>query len=276
MIGATTMMAGTFWPHDESGKVRAQESESSEAESRFEDHIETDRDSFTPSTPTVGQGRFVLESAYSFIDRGHRPSAHSYPEILGRYGLNEWIELRVGWNMEVGGGNPVSSIGGPDEDLGVGGLPRESRTLYGFKIVATRQQDWLPESSFVVQGFTPTSGEEDATEMSATYVWGWELPHEWKLDSAVRFATDREGDDHFVTWSPSTVLRVPFGERWNGHIEYFGNIPSGLADGKSQHYFSTGPHVLLTPNLELGVRVGWGLNDASARFFTNAGFGWRF
>jgi hypothetical protein len=35
-------------------------------------------------------------------------------------------------------------------------------------------------------------------------------------------------------------------------------------------------HYLVTPDLEVGVRVGWGLNDQSARFFSNAGFGWRF
>jgi hypothetical protein len=33
---------------------------------------------------------------------------------------------------------------------------------------------------------------------------------------------------------------------------------------------------LVTPNLEVGVRVGWGLNEQSARFFSNVGFGVRF
>ncbi len=37
-----------------------------------------------------------------------------------------------------------------------------------------------------------------------------------------------------------------------------------------------GVHYLITPNLEVGVRVGWGLNDQSARFFANAGVGVRF
>jgi hypothetical protein len=33
---------------------------------------------------------------------------------------------------------------------------------------------------------------------------------------------------------------------------------------------------ITAPNLEVGVRVGWGLNDQAARFFSNAGIGWRF
>ena len=37
----------------------------------------------------------------------------------------------------------------------------------------------------------------------------------------------------------------------------------------------TGTHYLLTPNLEIGVRVGWGLNQDAANFFANTGVGWR-
>jgi len=33
---------------------------------------------------------------------------------------------------------------------------------------------------------------------------------------------------------------------------------------------------LLTPNLEVGVRIGFGMNEQSARFFSNVGVGWRF
>src|SRR5262245_49060578 len=37
-------------------------------QNRFEDAIETDRDSFTPATTTAGRRRLIVESAYSFID----------------------------------------------------------------------------------------------------------------------------------------------------------------------------------------------------------------
>ena len=79
-------------------------------ESRQEtDEIETDRDSFTPATGVVGKNRLVLESAYSFIDNRNVPETHSLPELVARYGISENIELRFGYNYEVGGaGNPVS------------------------------------------------------------------------------------------------------------------------------------------------------------------------
>ncbi len=79
-----------------------------------EEHLETDRDSFTSATTLVGTGRILVESSYSFIDNGRVPDSHSFPELLTRIGLTEHIELRLGWNYEVGGGGSVSGteIGG--------------------------------------------------------------------------------------------------------------------------------------------------------------------
>src|SRR5262245_20128568 len=52
-----------------------------------EDHIETDRDSFTPSTKTAGQGRLIVETGYSFIDNRNSSVNHSFPELVLRYGI---------------------------------------------------------------------------------------------------------------------------------------------------------------------------------------------
>jgi hypothetical protein len=93
---------------------------------------------------------------------------------------------------------------------------------------------------------------------------------------AIRYATSEDHGDDFAIWNPSTVLRIPLSDRANVHAEYFGAIPHGLAGGHSEHFFSTGLHYLLSPDIEIGVRVGWGLNEISARFFGNAGIGWRF
>lgn len=247
-----------------------------DAENPFEHHLETDRDSFTPATTTVDLGRWIVESSYSFIDNRRAPDTHSFPELVLRYGISERFELRLGWNYEVGGGgNVVSSVEG-EEGLEGRKLERESRALYGFKWRVTDQVRWIPESSFIVEGFTPTSGDATATEASATYVFGWELPGKSKLDTALRYASATDRDDDFAIFNPSTVLRIPLSERIYAHAEYFGAIPHGRAGGRSQHFFSPGLHYLVTPDVEIGFRLGWGLNDAAARFFSNVGIGWRF
>jgi hypothetical protein len=240
------------------------------------DEMETDRDSYTPATTTAGRGRSIVEAAYSFIDNRSVPETHSYPEVLMRIGTNEWFEFRLGWNYEVGGaGSPVSG-NVPGELTEEAEIESESRVLYGFKARLTEQDACLPDSAIIVQGFTPTSGEATDTQMSATYIAGWTLGCGAVWDSAIRFSTSSEEEDDFHVWSPSTVLKVPVGERWKAHAEYFGIFTDGRADETSQHFFSPGAHYLVTPDLEIGFRVGWGLNHEAPHFFSNAGVGCRY
>jgi hypothetical protein len=240
------------------------------------DEIETDRDSFTPATNVAGRGRAIFESAYSFIDNRNVPETHSYPEVVARIGAADWLELRIGWNYEVGGaGSPIS--GNVPSDFGdEAELERASRILYGAKFAVTDQDGFIPQSAWIVQGFTPTSGLETHTDFSATFVAGWTLPNRWVWDSAIRYGATQFEEDDFNTWSPSTTLKIPLGERWKAHAEYFGVFSDGREDETVQQFFSPGVHYLITSNLEIGVRVGWGLNQEAPNFFSNVGFGWRY
>ncbi|QDU89835.1 hypothetical protein Pla175_32310 [Pirellulimonas nuda] len=242
-----------------------------------EEHIETDRDSFTPSTATAGCGLTIVESAYSFIDNRDVAETHSFPELLVRYGVCDWLELRFGANYEVGGAsNSISSSSGSFGDIEEPGIETEANLSYGFKAQITQQQGWRPQSAAIVQASTPTSGRETATHLVATYAWGWQLPNDWLWDTAIRYGDGSEEGDNFARWAPSTVVKVPLTEQWDIHAEYFGIFTDGREAESSTHYFSPGVHYLVTPNLEVGVRTGWGLNDQSANFFSNVGFGWRY
>lgn len=259
--------------------IRGQAPEPDDArdeENPFAEHIETDRDSFTPSTRTVNAGRWVIESSYSFIDNRNTAETHSLPEMLLRFGITERIELRLGGNYEVGGEGGAVSAGGGGTEFEGNRIVRETQALYGVKLRLSEQRDGMPESSVIVQGHTPMSGPDPATAFSLGYVFGWELPDEWKLDSAIRYGADKEVDDRFETWSPSIVLRKSLAERWNVHAEYFGHFSQNREDDFAKHFVSPGVHYLLTPDIEIGVRVGWGLNSEAARFFSNVGIGWQF
>lgn len=236
------------------------------------EEIETDRDSFTFATTTAGAGRSILEASYSFIDNTLGPEAHSAPELLVRRGIGDRFEARFGFNYEAGGPGTVTGneVGGEDIVS-----EYESRVLYGFKARTSEQSGWLPRSAFVLQGFTPVYGPSTRSTMMLGEAWGWTLPNGWVWDTAMRYGTGFDEEDGFSQWAPSTVLKIHLGERWNVHAEYFGIMSTGKDKPINSQFGSFGGHVLLTKDVEIGVRVGWGLNDSSPNFFSNAGVGWR-
>ena len=238
--------------------------------------METDREAFTPSTSTAGKDLTIVEWSYSFIDNRTTPDTNSWPELLVRYGISERIELRLGWNYEIGGGGNVISAIESSEGLVGGGIRDESRVIYGVKAETTEQQGWMPRSCFILEGFTPTSGDDPASQPVATYAFGWLFPNQWRWDTALRYAQAFEPDDTFNKWGPSTVLRVPLGEDAQVHFGYFGVFTQGREIKRSRAFVSPGAHYNFTPNLELGLRVGWGITPDAANFFVNTGFGWRY
>jgi hypothetical protein len=237
------------------------------------DEIETDRDSFTFATSTAGKRRTITEASYSFIDNRLGPESHSFPELLVRHGLSDRIEMRLGWNYEAGGPGTVSGneIGGQDLQV-----ETEGRILYGAKFLTSKQGGWTPASALIVQGYTPTAGPSNISTIDIGEAFGWTFSNGWVWNSSLRFATANEEGDAFVQWAPSTVLKIPVGERWNVHAEYFGITSYGKETPINNQYVSFGGHLLLNPNLELGVRFGFGLNETTPRFFNNVGIGWRF
>ncbi|MFN9372278.1 MAG: transporter [Planctomycetaceae bacterium] len=257
--------------------AESQESLAAEgADEAGEDEIETDRDSFTPATTTTPVGRVIFESAYTFIDNRDTFDTHSLPESLVRLGITEWLEARLGWNYEVGGaGNTVSSESGA-EDFEDPRVERESQLNLGLKFRVNRQQGWIPESAFIAAAQVPTSGPDTATGFVGTYVFGWTLERGMKLDAALRYGYDTVEHDTHNIWAPSVVLKVPVTERLNSHLEYFGVFSSHKERNTQAQYISPGLHYLLTRDLEIGYRLGWGLTDDAARFFVNAGVGYRF
>lgn len=124
------------------------------------DEFETDRDSFTPATSTAGRQRLIVESAYSFIDNRRTKETHSVPELILRYGLTERVELRLGWNYEVGGAGAevTGAESGERESARSGQLVRETTLSYGAKIGVTEQRGWVPRSAIILQGLTRPAG----------------------------------------------------------------------------------------------------------------------
>ncbi|MCE9629891.1 MAG: transporter [Planctomycetia bacterium] len=187
------------------------------------EELETDRDSFTFAPTTTGADTSILEASYSFIDNRTGPESHSFPEVLVRRGIGEKIEARLGFNYEAGGAGTVSGseLGGEDIET-----EEESRVLYGTKVETTEQDGWLPRSAAVLQGYTPVYGPSNKSTFVVGESFGWRFANGWEWTSAMRYGTGFEEEDSFNQWAPSSVVKIPVGERWSLHAEYFGIFTS--------------------------------------------------
>jgi hypothetical protein len=238
--------------------------------------LDTDRDAFTPATTTVAVGNVLTEASYAFIDNRGTPATNSFPELLIRLGATERFEWRFGFNYEAGSGGSVVTAVEVGEGVDGEELTSESSLLYGFKALVTEQEGWVPRSSAIVEAFTPLSGDVWGTEPAATYVFGWELAGEWRFDAAIRYVLADSAEGLFNKWMPSAVLRMPVTERWEVHAEWFGSWSEGLEDETVRPFVGPGTHFMITPSLEIGCRMGWGLTQDAASYYVDSGLGWRF
>ena len=236
----------------------------------------TDRDAFTPSTKTIAPGTLLSEGSYVYIDNRSGLPTNNVPEYLLRIGGTDWLEWRFGVNYSVNSaGNIVTSVEVGerrpfDESL------YEANVLYGFKADVSDQEGFVPESCFIMEAGTPTSGDLWGTIPVATAVAGWELPWGARLDGALRYSYAQGHTRWFSRWSPSVVIRQPITERLEIHAEWFETVTQGLRKDNVRPFFSPGTHYLLTENIEIGLRVGWGLNHVAAEFFSDTGIAWRY
>jgi hypothetical protein len=199
------------WPKPEpEPEPEPDDERETDTEEEKDEPIETDRNSFTFATVTPGPGRLIVESAYSYINIGQEGAKHSFPETVFRYGIGDRLELRLGYNYEIGRASNVA-----EGDIASNfGINAEQQILYGFKYALTRQRPesrFMPNSAFLAQGNTPIGSVEGQTQIRLGYALGWVLPNGWTFDQGLRFGTDREGRDASTLWAPSAVLRIPLG-----------------------------------------------------------------
>lgn len=238
-----------------------------------DDRVDPDRPHFPEASTTVGLGRAVLESGYTFTQKNGISRSHSYPEALLRVGaLAEWFELRVGQNLVT-------------EQRAVGGLTQHTgglQDLYlGTKIALTQQIGLIPSMALIPQMTVPTgSRDETAGRVLVGFNadFGWEVVKD-RFSVELLLANNQIKDElGGIQHQFATGLTGVF--QLNKQLELFAEWDAfyphgGLASTSPQHYAVGGLVYFITPDLAVDARVGAGLNHRSNDVIAGVGFSLR-
>jgi hypothetical protein len=237
------------------------------------DRIDPDRPHLPDASTTVGVGRVVVESGYTYARKDDTHVVQTYPEALLRVGaFAEWLELRVGQSFV-------------DERQTVAGTrttARGAQDLYlGAKLALTRQDGLLPATAIIPQMMVPTgSGEVTAGRVLP----GVNLDFNWDVikdrfgvelliaDNLVR--DDIVGSHHEVTTGLTGVVQLS--KNLEGFVEWDAFVPVGAHDASGPRHYAVGGFVyFVTPDLAVDIRAGVGLNDHADDFIAGLGFALR-
>ncbi len=280
--GAKTLLEWTGGKKNEDGKEpqnkQADEDKAGNGSSKAQEpeepkRLEPDRPHLPEASSTVGLGRVVLESGYTFSQKDSSFQSHSYPETLLRIGMfAEWLEFRIAQNFLTQRSAPaqLSETGAQDLTLGV-------------KLALTEQKGCLPAMALIPQTTVPSGSKG----LSANEVLpGFNLDLGWE-DDAKRFgleallAVNGAVDDArhtFVLVDHGLTLSYNATKKLEAFIEWDAFYAAGAVGPKTgpQHYIVGGCVYFFTNNFEMDLRAGVGLNEHANDFLVGPGFAVRY
>jgi len=255
------------------GILGSTEKDKSRERSDGEEHLDADRPHFPEASTTVGKGRAILESGYTFTKKGNSFLSHSAPEALLRVGMfADWFEFRIGQNFlqqrQTVEGETTIASGAQDLYLGV-------------KLGLTEQKGWLPATVVIPQMTVPTGSAAVTAGRVLPGVnvdCGWEVIKDVfniELLIANNFVQDELGNSrHELATGLTGAFQLT--KKLEVFAEWDAFYPTAGVSAAPRHYAVAGTVYFVTPNLQLDMRAGVGLNHHSNNFLAGVGFAARY
>ena len=235
--------------------------------------LETDRPDFVEASSLVPPGRVQLESGYTFVqDRsgGVSTTGHAVPQFVWRIGLTERFEARIVWDagylfereVDRGAGTITRRSGGGDMDLGL-------------KTALLKPNGWIPEACLISTLSVPTGADEFSsrkTQPKLNLLYGWDLTDDLSFAGSTGLQYLFADDDNFTQISQAFTTGYSITEKLGMYVEWFSFYYDGAVGAKPQHYADSGFTYKFTPNFQVDIRVGVGLNEAADDLFTGVGY----
>jgi hypothetical protein len=250
--------------------------------------IDTDRPTFTPAHTVVPLSRVQFESGFTYDyqrSASARTSAYDFPELAMRIGVADRVEFRTFWfgqtysQTQSRAGGPVTQNNGPS-DMEIG---------FKWQLVK-RKEDvrWIPTTALITSIFAPTGGtspfSSETVDPYINLIYGWRPTDKLTICGSTGYLgrrnhfAPRSGrrSDSFERYHQSIAGFFSATERTSCFYEWYILMPTESTDNRAMNFMDGGILYHPTPNTQLDLRVGFGLNGNPGELFTGAGFSVRF
>jgi hypothetical protein len=194
---------------------------------------------------------------------------HVVPDLLLRFGLNDRLEVRLGWPGYV-----ATEYDGP-----AGSSHDTLEPNVGLMLDLWSQRGILPQTAVLAAVPITLEGNPFALEglqPLSQLLYRWHLTDRFTLDGATGVALfDVEGD-HFVQLQQTATLDCALTGRFGAFAEWEMLVDHGSAADGSQHMLGGGIWCLLTERLQVTWQAGSGLNGPAPDFLADVRFAYRF
>jgi len=230
------------------------------------DELVTDRPDFTESAQTIAPGRFQLESGLT-IQRTGAVRSSSYGEALVRVGLNDRTELRLGVPSYLRAHGAGAATSGLDD------------SFLGAKFRFT-QKDAPTSVALLVGSTLPTGARRVATrKYQPEAVLSVEPPPIGNTAVGVNLGYVRasDGAQRFDQFFGSVALGFDIAPKTGAFLETFA-FSKDSPGSDMQTFIDGGLSYLLTPDMQLDARLGFGVGNSAGGpdYFYGIGLSRRF
>jgi hypothetical protein len=249
--------------------------------------ISTDRPTFTDANTVVPRRRLQFESGFTFnnhVSGSARSTLYDLPELAMRYGLANRVEFRTYWLGQTW----IQTQSRPNGPwLKSGGL---SDMEVGFKwqlLVSDKERKWIPTTALITSIIAPTGGASilgaHTVEPFADLIYGWSLNDKLTLAGSTGFQNmpithlgPRGRSGSFQRYHQSLVAFYSVNKKTTLFYEWYVWTFTNADDNRPLHFMDAGVLYLLSPDMQLDFRTGFGLSGRPGDFFTGAGYSVRF
>ncbi|MBL6449193.1 transporter [Fulvivirga sp. 29W222] len=228
--------------------------------------IFTDRPTTTDAVKLISPGTFQIEMGYmnTMYDAvGIDFKSITSPNLSIKYGLAEWLELRLLANyltLKVDAYNIENSLSGV------------APLVLSPKLKLIDQNSWIPRISLATAISFPEPAKEEFQTDKINYGGRLLLEHVFndRYSWSHGFGADWD-DSRETTWAYSSAFSASISDKFGAFTEIFGYFATGFP---STHSIDAGLTYLLSSNLQLDTSVGLPLNDNAPDFFYSMGIAW--